>query len=203
MSYSGEFTRREFLLFKRVGKAGKIYSLYIFIQSAKGNIQTHMSKKSKAKEPTEVTNTEIVLPPHTNHYGNIFGGTLVSFMDITGGLAAMLFCNEEVVTASIEALDFKTSIKQGDVIEQKGRVIYTGKTSMVVRVEVQRVEKFSGNKNFCCEGYFIYVAIDKNGNPKPVPTLKVMTDTDKSNWEIGKAIKNRALGRKERGLQRD
>lgn len=162
-----------------------------------------MRKRSKAKEPIEVTNTELVLPPHTNHYGNIFGGTLVSFMDITGGLAAMLFCNEEVVTASIEALDFKTPIRQGDIIQQKGRVIYTGKTSMVVSVEVHRVEKITGNRDFCCEGYFVYVAIDEKGNPKPVPLLKVLTDADKENWKTGRAIKNRALGRHERGLQRN
>lgn len=155
-----------------------------------------MSKASISKKPTEVINTELVLPSHTNHYGNIFGGTLVSFMDITGGLAAMLFCNEEVVTASIEALDFKTPIKLGDIIEQKGRVLYTGDTSIVVSVEVHRVEKFTGNKDFCCEGYFIYVAIDKNGNPKPVPSVKVLTDTEKENWEIGRAIKTRALERK-------
>ncbi len=161
-----------------------------------GTSELHMSKESNAKEPTEVTNTELVLPPHTNHYGNIFGGTLVSFMDITGGLAAMLFCNEEVVTASIEALDFKTPIKQGDVIEQKGRVLYTGKTSMVVSVEVYRIEKFTGNKDFCCEGYFIYVAIDKKGNPKPVPAVKVLTESDKVNWEIGRAVKKIALERK-------
>jgi acyl-CoA hydrolase len=156
-----------------------------------------MAKASTAKEPTEVTNTELVLPSHTNHYGNIFGGTLVSFMDITGGLAAMLFCNEEVVTASIEALDFKTPIKQGDIIEQKGRIIYTGKTSMVVSVEVHRVEKFTGNKDFCCAGYFIYVAIDKKGKPKPLPALKILNDVDKENWEIGRAIKHRALSRRE------
>jgi acyl-CoA hydrolase len=160
-----------------------------------------MSKGTKAKEPTEVTNTGLVLPSHTNHYGNMFGGTLVSFMDITGGLASMLFCNEEVVTASIEALDFKTPIKQGDIIEQKGRVIYTGKTSMVVSVEVHRVEKFTGKRDFCCEGYFIYVATDKKGNPKLVPPLKVLTETDKRNWETGRAIKNRALGRHKHGLE--
>jgi acyl-CoA hydrolase len=155
-----------------------------------------MSKASTAKKPTEVTNTELVLPSHTNHYGNIFGGTLVSFMDITGGLAAMLFCNDEVVTASIEALEFKTPVKQGDIIEQKGRVIYTGKTSMVVSVGVHRVEKFTGNKDFCCEGYFIYVAIDKKGNPKPIPALKILNEVDKENWEMGRAIKDRALSRR-------
>jgi acyl-CoA hydrolase len=157
-----------------------------------------MGKSSKAKESTEVTNSELVLPPHTNHYGNIFGGALVSFMDITGGLAAMLFCNEEVVTASIEALDFKTPIKQGDIIEQKGKVIYTGKTSMVVSVKVYRIEKFTGKKEFCCEGYFVYVAIDEKGNPKSIPALKIPTEVDKENWEIGRLIKNRALSRQER-----
>lgn len=166
------------------------------IQSTKQTHEDGMGIRSKTKESTEVTNTEIVLPVHTNHYGNIFGGTLASFMDITGGLAAMLFCNEEVVTASIEALDFKTPIKQGDIIEQKGRVIYTGETSIVVSVRVHRVDKITGNRDFCCEGYFVYVAIDKKGNPQPVPLLKVVTDADKENWKMGREIKNRALGRK-------
>jgi acyl-CoA hydrolase len=156
-----------------------------------------MKTPLKAKESIEVTNSELVLPLHTNHYGNIFGGTLVSFMDITGGLAAMLFCNEEVVTASIEALDFKTPIKQGDIIEQKGRVIHTGKTSMVVSVKVYRIQKFTGKKEFCCEGYFIYVAIDKKGNPKPIPALKFLNEVDKENWETVRAIKQKALSRQE------
>lgn len=155
-----------------------------------------MPEELIAKKPAEVTNTELVLPSHTNHYGNIFGGTLVSFMDITGGLAAMLFCNEEVVTASIEALDFKTPVKQGDIIEQKARVIYTAKTSMVVSVEAHRVEKSTGNRDFCCRGYFIYVAIDKKGRPKRVPPLKVSTQKDKENWETGLAIKHSSLGRR-------
>jgi Acyl-CoA hydrolase len=77
------------------------------------------------KESIEVVTAQLVLPPNTNHYGTIFGGKLVELMDMAGALAAMRFANEEVVTASIEAIDFKMPIKQGDLVELKSNVIYT------------------------------------------------------------------------------
>ncbi len=147
------------------------------------------------KESIEVVTAQLVLSPNTNNYGTIFGGKLVELMDMTGGLAAMRFANEEVVTASVEVIDFKMPIKQGDFVELKGKVIYTARTSMVVKVDVYRVRKFADRKDSSCRGYFIFVAVDANGKPKPIPSLKLVSEDDKKFWSIGEAIKKRVLER--------
>ncbi len=153
-----------------------------------------MSNKS-LKEAVEVINTELVFPTHTNHYGTIFGGRVLELMDMTGALAAMRFANEDAVTASIEAVDFKKPIKTGDIVELNAKVIYTARTSMVVKVDVFRVGKLSPGKEFTCRGYFVFVAVDASGQPRPVPTLKLITEEDERLWEIGERIKTKSRER--------
>ena len=147
------------------------------------------------KEAVEVTNSELVIPPHTNHFGTIFGGKVLELMDITGAMAAMRFSNEDVVTASIDAVDFKKPIQVGDIIELKGKVIHTSRTSMVVKVDLFRVGQTDRQKDFSCRGYLVFVAVNPKGEPIEVPTLKVVTEEDKKNWAIGEKIKLRAKER--------
>jgi len=153
------------------------------------------------KEAIEVTNSELVIPPHTNHFGTIFGGKVLELMDITGAMAAMRFSNEDVVTASIDAVDFKKAIQLGDIIEVKGKVIHTARTSMVVKVDIFRVGKTDRQKDFSCRGYLVFVAISADGKAKEIPTLKVVTDEDKKNWAIGEKIKQRAKERQIRDAE--
>lgn len=152
------------------------------------------------KEAVEVINTELVFPTHTNHYGTIFGGRVLELMDMTGALAAMRFANEDAVTASIEAVDFKKPIQTGDIVELKAKVIYTARTSMVVKVDVFRVGKMSPGKDFTCRGYLVFVAVDANGKPVPVPTLKLVNEEDEKLWQIGERIKAKS---RERQSQED
>ena len=147
------------------------------------------------KEAVEVINSELVFPSHTNHYGTIFGGRLLELMDMTGALAAMRFACEEAVTASVEALDFKMPVKQGDIVELRAKVIYTARTSMVVKIDVHRIGKFNDRKDFCCREYFIFVAVDANGESKAIPSLKLLSEEDKKFWSIGETIRKRAIER--------
>lgn len=153
-----------------------------------------MEKETK-KKTIEVVHTELVFPTDTNHYGTIFGGRILSMMDMTAALAAIQFCNEEAVTASFEAVDFKKPIKQGDIVELRAKVIYTTSKSVVVKVDVYRVGKFHSRKDFTCGGYATLVAIDANGEPRPVPQLEVETEEEKELWELGKSIKESAMAR--------
>ena len=147
------------------------------------------------KKSVEVVSTELVLPGDTNHHGTIFGGKTLAMMDMTGALAAMQFCNEDVVTASFESVDFKKPIKEGDIAEVKARVVYTSSKSMVVKIDVYKVGKFHSRKDYTCGGYATFVAIDANGEPKNIPALKVSSPRDKELWDIGKNIKSRAMER--------
>lgn len=153
------------------------------------------------KEAVEVINSELVIPPYTNHFGTIFGGKMLELMDITGAMAAMRFANEDVVTASIDAVDFKKPIQLGDIIELKGKVIYTAHTSMVVKVDLFRVDKTERQRDFSCRGYLVFVAINSDGKPIEIPTLKVVTDEDKKNWAIGEKIKQRVKERQIRDAE--
>lgn len=148
------------------------------------------------KEAIEVTNSDLVIPPHTNHIGTIFGGRVLELMDATGAMAAMRFCSDDVVTASIDAVDFRKPIQLGDIIELKAKVIHTARTSMVVKVDLYTVAQSHRQKDFSCRGYLVFVAITPKGKPKKVPTLKLVTDEDKKFWAIGEKIKQRAKERK-------
>ena len=148
--------------------------------------------EESAREAIEVSSSELVFPTHTNHYGTIFGGRVLELMDMTGVLAAMRFAGKDTVTASIEAVDFKRPVKVGDIMEVKAKVIYTAHTSMVVKVDVYKVGKYSPGAEFTCRGYIVFVAIDPDGKPTSVPPLKVVTQEDKRNWEIGEELKSRS-----------
>ena len=126
---------------------------------------------------------------------------MLELMDITGAMAAMRFANEDVVTASIDAVDFKKPIQLGDIIELKGKVIYTARTSMVVKVDLFRVDKTERQRDFSCRGYLVFVAINSDGKPIEIPTLKVVTDEDKKNWAIGEKIKQRVKERQIRDAE--
>ena len=153
------------------------------------------------KEAVEVINSEVVIPPYTNHFGTIFGGKVLELMDITGAMAAMRFSSQDAVTASIDAVDFKKPIQLGDIIELRGKVIHTARTSMVVKVDLFRVDKNERHRDFSCRGYLVFVAIDSDGEPIEIPTLKVVTDEDKKNWAIGEKIKQRAKERQIRDAE--
>jgi acyl-CoA thioesterase YciA len=152
-------------------------------------------EKVTIKESVEISNSELVFPTHTNHYGTIFGGRVLELMDMTGAMAAMRFANEDTVTASIEAVDFKKPVKVGDIMEVRAKVIYTAHTSMVVKVDVYKVGKFSPGVEFTCRGYLVFVAVNAEGRPIPVPALKVMNEEDKKYWRIGEMVKNRSKDR--------
>jgi acyl-CoA hydrolase len=112
---------------------------------------------------------ESVFPTDTNPQGNLFGGTLVSWMDKAAGFAAMRRARGTVVTAAIEDIAFQVPILQGDLVEVAARVIAVGRTSMRVRVEVLKERPADGTVELCTVGHFTMVAMGPDRRPTPVP----------------------------------
>ena len=112
---------------------------------------------------------ESVFPTDTNPQGNLFGGTLVSWMDKAAGFAAMRRARGTVVTAAIEDIAFQVPILQGDLVEVAARVIAVGRTSMRVRVEVLKERPAEGTVELCTVGHFTMVAMGPDRKPTPVP----------------------------------
>ncbi len=119
--------------------------------------------------PLENLTLRIVAMPHdANPDGDIFGGWLVSLMDIAGGSLAVHTSKERVVTVAIDKLTFIRPVFIGDEVSCYTEVLKIGTTSIQIKIDVwvQRLKKGTGHK--VTEGVFTYVAIDKNRRPIPV-----------------------------------
>ena len=121
-----------------------------------------------SSEPIVEKRTEIVFPTDVNHYGTLFGGKAVAMMDVVASIAAMRAAHKPVVTASIDRIDFKEPIRQGNLVETVARVVAIGRTSITVEVELWRVLAESGERVLSTVGKFVMVAIDRDGKPTPV-----------------------------------
>jgi acyl-CoA hydrolase len=143
----------------------------------------------------EVRYAQLVMPGDANNYGGLFGGTLLQWMDKTAAIAAVRFCRRAVVTASLESIDFRHPVRVGEMVELAARVIYAGRTSMIVQVEVYS-EQLAGERQLCTSGYFSMVAVDADGHPAPVPPLLVEGEAAASAWREGEAIRARAAARR-------
>jgi uncharacterized protein (TIGR00369 family) len=125
-----------------------------------------------SSEPIVEKRTEIVFPTDVNHYGTLFGGKAVAMMDVVASIAAMRAAHKPVVTASIDRIDFKEPIRQGDLVETIARVVKIGRTSITLEVELWRVLADSGRRRLSTVGKFVMVAVDRHGKPTPVVSAK-------------------------------
>lgn len=137
----------------------------------------------------EVRMADIVLPNQTNGHGTMFGGDVMALMDRAAAIAALRFCRTPVVTASTERIDFRTPIQASEIIEAVSRVIYVGRTSLIVRIHIYAEHPLIGERRICTTGYFSMVAVDDAGRPVPVPRLLLDDAEAQEEWHIGEEIR--------------
>jgi acyl-CoA thioesterase YciA len=124
--------------------------------------------ESSVKPQGEIVIRAIAMPSDTNSNGDIFGGWVISQMDLGGAVIARNAARSRVVTAAIEAMSFVAPVSVGDLVTCYAQLQATGRTSMKVAVEVW-TERYSGEPGRrVTHGLFTYVAIDSNGKPQPV-----------------------------------
>lgn len=111
----------------------------------------------------------LAMPADTNPNGDIFGGWLLSQMDIAGGIAAKQRSHSRVSTVAIESMSFHQPVKVGDVVCCYAEFMHVGTTSMRIKLEVWIMEMpMDKKRRKVTEGIFTYVAIDNNGRSQPV-----------------------------------
>lgn len=138
-------------------------------------------KPSPGKSPqeSEVTMAEIVLPGHANALGTIFGGQIMSWIDIAAAIAAGRHARSTVVTASLDALHFEAPVKVGHVVHIRAAVNFVSRTSMEVGVRVESEDPLTGERRRTARAYTTFVALDAAGKPTPVPPLLPQTADEK------------------------
>ena len=132
------------------------------------------------KTPSEslVIMTELVLPNDTNNFGNLIGGRLMYWMDIAAALAAAKHCAAPVVTASVDNISFESPIKIGNVVHIEAKVTRAFNSSMEVHMKVWGEDPIQQYKYKSNEAYYTFVALDPNGKPRAVNTVKPITEEE-------------------------
>jgi acyl-CoA hydrolase len=130
-----------------------------------------------AESHTEMT--ELLLPNDTNNLGRALGGAVLHWMDICGAVASMRFSNRQVVTASMDHVDFIAPIDLGEVAVVDGYVFNTGRTSLDVKVDVVAENPRTDDRRRTTTSFFTFVALDDSGTPAPVPRLECPTDEER------------------------
>lgn len=139
---------------------------------------------AKHVSDSETEQVQTVFYSHLNAQNRLFGGQLVSWIDIVAGTVAHRHCRCNVTTAEIDSLQFKAPIYAGSLVVLRGKVTYTGHTSMEVRVD-SFVEDMSGERALVNTAYLVLVALDRTGKPTTVPGLILETPEEKAEWEAG------------------
>jgi acyl-CoA thioesterase YciA len=111
----------------------------------------------------------VAMPADTNPNGDIFGGWIMSLMDLAAGIAAGTRAKGRVATAAVSNLSFMQPVKVGDVVCVYTDVTRTGRTSITVGVEAWVLRRNQGEREQVTAGEIVLVAVDDSGRPRPLP----------------------------------
>lgn len=116
----------------------------------------------------EVMIQTLAMPCDTNPNGDVFGGWLVSQMDLAAGVMAKRVSQGRAVTVAIHSMAFLKPVQVGDVVSCYVHLQAVGRTSMTLAVAVWVEDLIKNERSQVTEGTFVFVAVDMNGKPRPV-----------------------------------
>lgn len=134
--------------------------------------------QGKTVKESQVVMSQIMYPQDTNPAGNVQGGVIIRLADITAGAVAIKHARTNVVTASIDRVDFYSPVYPGDMVTFKASLNYVGRTSMEVGVRVETETVLTGYTRHTASAYITMVALDKSGKPTEVPPLILETEDE-------------------------
>jgi acyl-CoA hydrolase len=134
--------------------------------------------EGKRVKDSSVIMAQMMIPLDANPAGNVHGGVVVKIIDEAAGVVAARHSRSNVVTASIDRMDFHNPVFVGDVLFFKASLNLVGKTSMEIGVRVEAENLITGVVRHAASAYLTYVALDLNGKPREVPPLVLETDEE-------------------------
>lgn len=156
--------------------------------------------EEKPVSQSRVTLTQVMGPGHANTLGNVHGGVIMKLCDEAGGMAAIRHARRPAVTIVIDSMAFHSPVHIGNLVTVSAEVTWTGRTSMETRVVVTAEDVISGETTHTNTAYFVYVALDEDGRPTPVPSLICETDEERERYERAAARQKYRLQQREQGI---
>ncbi len=148
-------------------------------------------KTQKFARESMAISSEIVLPNDTNTLGNLMGGRLLHWMDITAAISSQRHCKRVVVTASVNNVSFSRPIKLGDIVTLEAIVSRSFSSSMEVFIDVWVENHSTGERIKHNEAIYTFVAVDQLGNPIAVP--ETIPETELQKMRFDGALRRRQL----------
>jgi uncharacterized protein (TIGR00369 family) len=155
--------------------------------------------QGKKASETSVIMVQPMSPQDANQAGNVNGGVIMKLIDQAGAIVAQRHTQTNIVTASVDRIDFLHPVFIGDVLSLKASLNLVGRTSMEVGVRVESENPLNGEIRHTASAFLTYVALDKSGKPTEVPPLILETDAEKRRNEDARARREARLRGRKRG----
>ena len=154
-------------------------------------------------EPIRAADTSVELsalmqPADANFMGVIHGGHILKLIDEAAGTCAFRFARTRVVTAAIDRMSFHHPVQIGNLVVFKATVNWAGRTSVEVGVRVEAEDLETGHWLHTNSAYLVFVAVDDEGHPTPVPELLLQTDDERRRWAAADERRRVRLAERER-----
>lgn len=128
----------------------------------------------------DIVISHVMLPQDANPAGNVHGGVIMKHIDSAAGVVAIRHARKNVVTASIDRLDFHYPVYIGDLLTLSARLHMVERTSMEIGVRAETENLHTGEIRHVASAFLTFVALDAEGRPTPVPALTLKTDEDRA-----------------------
>jgi len=123
--------------------------------------------------------TEIVLPEDTNPAGTIFGGRVLALIDKCAAVAAMRHARSEVLTVSVDSVEFRSPVRLGNILLLHGWINAAFRSSMEIEVEVHAEDPTTGRRDLTTRAFVTMVAVGADGRPRAVPALLTQSEEER------------------------
>ena len=134
--------------------------------------------QSKTMSFSRMQTVQQMTQQDANFAGNVHGGVIMKLIDITAGIVAAKHCGTNVVTASIDRLDFHSPVFVGDILRVHANLNFTGRTSMELGVEVEAENFITGEIRHTASAYLTFVSLDQFGKPMEIPQVTPETEDE-------------------------
>jgi acyl-CoA hydrolase len=154
--------------------------------------------EGKRSQDSRIVIIQQMTQQDANLAGNVHGGVVMKHIDSTAGIVAVRHASSNVVTASIDRLDFFSPVFIGDLLNLKANLNMVGRTSMEVGVRVEAENFLTGQVRHTASAYLTFVALGNDGRPVEVPPLILETEEEKRRHQEAVARREMRLAEKVR-----
>lgn len=145
------------------------------------------------------TMTQFVLPSNANAMGNVFGGQILSWMDLCAAICAQRHTGRIVVTAGIDDLSFERGVRVGEVVHLEAKVTGAFHSSLEIEVLVDGEDATRGQRWSCVSAFMTFVALDDARRPAAIPPLAPATEEERTRAREADERRRERLARRKPG----